>query len=1371
MQWRPLNGTRETYLDVMWNINDTVAANQVWFRLTLLDGTELNYYMNGPADGSNSSTDAHFNVTGHGTTGSWIQLHRDLNHDYESAFGSLPDTRMRTFYLRADTAGGGRLEILFDDLYLYDDPAPIITNVAHDPASPGINQPVNVTADVVDQDLTTVDLDYRVYTGTWSGWTNIPMDLLAGDTYNATIPGQVSGAVVEYNVSATDAWGMTTVSLDSGNPWSYTVADVDPPSINSVSHDPTTVRYSDTVDVTANVTDGGLIASVKLFYTTNSWTTSDNLTMAHTTGDLFVATIPAMSYGITVEYYVNATDSADNWTVEDNGGAYYSYTVIDDIDPVIQNVGHSPDPVGYADSPLVECDVSDLGSFLASVVLYYQLDSSGTWIPQTMTNATGHYSYNIPAQITGTFVEYYVNATDNVGNWAVSGTNSYTVVDTIPPEITGVTQTPTPVEYDDNALIECDVSDSESFIASVVLYYRFDLGMWTTQVMTNTTGHYSYNIPTQPTGTFVEYYINATDNAGNWAVSSTGSYTVVDNTSPEITGVTQTPLTVEYDDTALIECDVSDAGSFISSVVLYYRLDLGTWTPQVMANMTGHYSYNIPAQATGTFVEYYVNATDNSDNWAVSGTGSYTVVDNTPPEITGITRTPFTVEYDDSPLIECDVSDPGSFLASVVIYYRFDLGTWTSQVMTNATGHYSYNIPIQSTGTFVQYYINATDNADNWAVSSTRSYTVVDNTSPQITGVTQTPLTVEYDDTVLIECDVSDPGSFLASVVLYYQLDSSGTWIPQTMANATGHYSYNIPAQVTGTFVEYYINATDNAGNWSVSSTDNYTVQDNTGPDITDITRTPSVVLPSDTPLIGCNVSDAGTSVSTVDLYYTPNGWTNTYVVSMSFVSGDHFEATLPAYVFGTLVQYYINATDTLGNIGLSGIISYTVGDDIPPEISDVSHSPVPVEYSDAITVGCNATDVGSGIDTVTLYYRTDGGMWQSTAMSHSSGDWYDVTLSALPWNTFVEYYVNATDNSGHEVRDDNGGSYYSFTVLDLTDPVIANIGQTPASVNYTDSPVIDCDASDPGSGISTVRLYYRLDGGTWSVLLMVNTAGIQYEATIPAQTWNTLVEYYVNATDNAGNWDVDDNTGAYYSYTVSDSVSPVISSFYPAPTSVEYSDTPTVGCDVTDPGSGIQNIVLNYSVDGGSWMTLAMSFVSGTLYQVSLPAQTWGAQVTYYVNVTDNAGNWVVDDNSSSYYSYSVVDTTDPDLEITNPTEGEEVSDVVTITVTATDPGSGITSVRIFIDNTEVTELTSAPFTYAWNTTLVLDGTHDISVTAYDNAGNDVTVTISVTVNNAPIFTPQIPAEIIIVGGIVIIAAVGIGGFFLYRRRRKWGD
>ena len=71
----------------------------------------------------------------------------------------------------------------------------------------------------------------------------------------------------------------------------------------------------------------------------------------------------------------------------------------------------------------------------------------------------------------------------------------------------------------------------------------------------------------------------------------------------------------------------------------------------------------------------------------------------------------------------------------------------------------------------------------------------------------------------------------------------------------------------------------------------------------------------------------------------------------------------------------------------------------------------------------------------------------------------------------------------------------------------------------------------------------------------------------------------------------------------------------------------------------------------------------------------------------------------------------------------------------------------------------------------MVLDGAYDIRVTAYDEAGNEVTETISVTVNNAPIFTPQIPAEIIIVGGIVTIVVVAIAGFIMFRRRRKWGD
>ena len=99
--------------------------------------------------------------------------------------------------------------------------------------------------------------------------------------------------------------------------------------------------------------------------------------------------------------------------------------------------------------------------------------------------------------------------------------------------------------------------------------------------------------------------------------------------------------------------------------------------------------------------------------------------------------------------------------------------------------------------------------------------------------------------------------------------------------------------------------------------------------------------------------------------------------------------------------------------------------------------------------------------------------------------------------------------------------------------------------------------------------------------------------------------------------------------------------------------------------------------------------------------------------------------------YSFSIEqggtssDTEDPVVTITTPTNGATVSNAVTITATATD-NVGVTSVQYRIDGGVWTALA-----VAWDTTLVSDGTHSITVRAYDaalNFGEDV---ISVTVDN----------------------------------------
>jgi hypothetical protein len=888
------------------------------------------------------------------------------------------------------------------------------------------------------------------------------------------------------------------------------------------------------------------------------------------------------------------------------------------------------------------------------------------------------------------------------------------------------------------------------------------------------------------------YNISAIDGAANLVLDDNGglsySFTVEDNTPPQITNVGHSPDPVEADDVAVtVSCDVTDAGSGVNTVTLWYRLDGGMWTSIAMVNTVGDtYSADIPAQSFGTFVEYYIVATDTSANSATDDNGgsyyNYTVSDPTPPEITNVSHSPTPVEYSDSPVVGADVTDSGSGVNTVTLYYRVDVGGWFQVAMVHTTGdRYEGTIPMQAWSAVVEYYVNATDNMDNWVVDdntgSYYSYTVQDNTDPIISNIDRTPTNVEYTDTPVVSCDATDIGSDIAQVRLRYRINGGGwTWV--MMTNTIGDtYEYTLSTYAYGTVVDYYFEAQDNAGNTVIDDNGGsfygYQVDDFTDPGISNVDHTPLVVEYDDSPVVGCDVTDAGSGVSTVVLYYRVDmgGW---FQVAMANTAGNHYEGSIPVQSWNSDIDYYVNATDVEDNWVVddnSGVYyGYTVADNTDPVISNVSHTPVVVTPSDSVTVGCDVSDPGSGVSAVQLHYRVDGGMWTIVAMGVTVGNHYEGTIPAQVLDSVVEYYIDATDNAANNAVEDNGGSYFTYTVGDGTPPEISNVGHNPSPVEYDDTPVVSCDVIDIGTSVTSVVLAYRVDGGVWTYLAMVNTIGDTYEYTLPNQVLGTLVEYFINATDAADNWIVDDNTGSYYSYAVIDSQVPVITDVHSSPLTVEYSDTPTVGCDTTDVGSGIQSVMVNYSVDGGSWMTLALSFVSGTLYEGNFPAQIWGAQVVYYVNVTDNAGNWIVDDNSSIYYSYSIIDTTDPDLEITNPTDGEEVSDVVAITLSITDPGSGIARVRIFINDTEVTELTSAPFTFDWNTTLVLDGPYDIRVTAYDNAGNEVTETISVTVNNAPIFTPQIPAEIIIVGGIITIVVVA-AGIIMFRRRRKWGD
>jgi hypothetical protein len=153
-------------------------------------------------------------------TGEWMNFQLDLVHDYEAAVGSLPDTILEEMYLVGLASKSSTLVVYLDDLYLYYDSEPGISDIRHEPAEPLSGEVVTVSATVVDATLESVDLYYRISNGTWMSQR---MTHVGENRYESNITELTANDFVEYYIIAEDAFGFLTHAMDGGNYYSFTV--------------------------------------------------------------------------------------------------------------------------------------------------------------------------------------------------------------------------------------------------------------------------------------------------------------------------------------------------------------------------------------------------------------------------------------------------------------------------------------------------------------------------------------------------------------------------------------------------------------------------------------------------------------------------------------------------------------------------------------------------------------------------------------------------------------------------------------------------------------------------------------------------------------------------------------------------------------------------------------------------------------------------------------------------------------------------------------------------------------------------------------------------------------------------------------------
>ena len=352
----------------------------------------------------------------------------------------------------------------------------------------------------------------------------------------------------------------------------------------------------------------------------------------------------------------------------------------------------------------------------------------------------------------------------------------------------------------------------------------------------------------------------------------------------------------------------------------------------------------------------------------------------------------------------------------------------------------------------------------------------------------------------------------------------------------------------------------------------------NQPPVITGVTQTPDPAMDGDAVSIEATIVDTDGSISNVDFVYHVDAGSDVSVTLTGV--GDVYTGSVPAQLAGATVYYSFVATDDdtdstthSASYFVGSVSNINEGDLV---INEIMPNPLAVDDSDGEwfeihnttaadidMFGLTIADDGSDSFTINSSLIVPAGGYVIFAENDNSG-----TNGGLPTvdflipnptqfalaNTADELLIlDGTTELDRVAWDTNSGwPYTNGHSLALTDPTLnnsdvanwlefsdaqygdgdygtpraLNFSSVPSFSNFSQSPdgavlpgetvTVNIDANDSNGSITSVTLYYSLDGGAESDIAMTEVVSrASYTAEIPGQLLGTQVSYRIVAVDN----------------------------------------------------------------------------------------------------------------------------------------------------------------------------------------------------------------------------------------------------------------
>ncbi|MHA1186079.1 MAG: hypothetical protein ACTSXA_10225 [Candidatus Heimdallarchaeota archaeon] len=574
----------------------------------------------------------------------------------------------------------------------------------------------------------------------------------------------------------------------------------------------------------------------------------------------------------------------------------------------------------------------------------------------------------------------------------------------------------------------------------------------------------------------------------------------------------------------------------VSTATLYQiQIDdsSGFGSPAI-STTTSNTHYTSPALADNTYY-WHVRARDAAGNWGSYSSYWSLEIDTTAPEAPTLI----------SP-------DQGSWFQNrnpILIWESVSNGTdywvqvssneiFTSLVVNVTVGDITnYTCPTLSDHWFYSWRVKAKD-AFNWGSWSSRWVFTVSNTPPPApTLVTPEHESITTDPTPYFECM-----QFIPIHNYQIQIDTSESFSTPVI-NDSAPYGTYVSALLDDNIYYWRMRAINFAGNIGPWSAVWSFEVDTTPPSIsTLVSPTNGIVISNSTPTLYWANDMAWDNQIQLD---NDQAFTSP-LINRNFLLCNYPIATFgPALADGTYFWRARSCDMSYNWANWSDTGNFTV-DTTNPTISDIVINPTSPDDNDEVKIQCNVTDANDL--NILLYYRINGGNWNTQTMSSTTGDTYEANLGVFTYDDFIEFYVNASDCAVEPnfTIDNNGGSYYTATIIssDTTGPTISVTTFGPISPDHTDTITVNCSVYDMNDVLSVI-IYYRIDGGSWLPVGMIFKAGTEYTAFFGPFSSGDYVEFYIEAYDNSiiQNSAIDDNSGNYYSFTVliSTDITPII--------------------------------------------------------------------------------------------------------------------------------------------------------------------------------------------------------------------------------------